>query len=379
MNFKKKISICALVIVLLLGLGITTIPQIQEQGTANLVLDNDFSLSETTYTNKSMRFQVADPYEGNSYFTYESGGTVQAPSDNMYAMDTDVSGYAEFFGFDEFVDHSVVSSSVWFKTTLLAGTYHFVPLGYFYQKTVLETNTHWALAVYWDSTGCDLYYNTANGATPSSVSLFATAPGIGNPYNITLQNFGDQTFVQVYDTVAHSNLYSGYITTPTYDATSLYAGFGQYSSGNGHIYGWRDDFFIFDTIVDTPTNGSGLSTINAYIDEVFTHTFYDIVTGYNSTLVIDSAVTNITLVVQCWLNGTAFDIDTISQGVNQLRHNVTVTNLNNTVMFTQSNFTYSWGIEYGDGLFLFEYWVQLDFTVAMSEIYKTIISMEVYY
>ena len=217
MNFKKKISICALVIVLLLGLGITTIPQIQE--TANLVLDNDFSLSETTYTNKSMRFQVADPYEGYSYFTYESGGTTSAPSDNMYAMDTDVSGYAEFFGFDEFVDHSVVSSSVWFKTTLLAGTYHFVPLGYFYQKTALETNTHWALAVYWDSTGCDLYYNTANGATPSSVSLFATAPSIGNPYNITLQNFGDQTFVQVYDTVAHSNLYSGYITTPTYDAT----------------------------------------------------------------------------------------------------------------------------------------------------------------
>ena len=40
MNFKKKISICALVIVLLLGLGVSTIPQIQEQETANLVLNN---------------------------------------------------------------------------------------------------------------------------------------------------------------------------------------------------------------------------------------------------------------------------------------------------------------------------------------------------
>ena len=304
---------------------------------------------------------------------------MSAPSDNMYAMDTDVSGYAEFFGFDEFVNYSIVSSSVWFKTTLLAGTYHFVPLGYFYQKTALETNTHWALAVYWDSTGCDLYYNTANGATPSSVSLFATAPSIGNPYNITLQNFGDQTFVQVYDTVAHSNLYSGYITTPTYDATSLYAGFGQYCSGNGHIYGWHDDLAIFDTIVDTATNGTGFSTIDAYIDEEFTHTFYDVSSGYNSTLEIDPSVTNITLVIQCWLNGTVFDIATVSQGANQLRHNVTVTNLNGTIVFTQSNFTYSWGIEYEDGLFLYQYWVQLDFTVAMSEIYMTIISMEVYY
>ena len=379
MNFKKKISICALVIVLLLGLGITTIPQIQE--TANLVLDNDFSLSETTYTNKTFHFQDTDPYE-YSYWQHDVGTPTNTQNSNEYAMGTNDNGEYAYFGFDEFVEHSIVSAQVIFETTAMVGTYHFQPLGYFYQKTALESDTHWALVIDWDSTGIDLVWNTGNGETPTVVNLVATAPEIGVDYNCTLSNLGDQTFVEIQDTSNAPDfpiIYSGTITTDHYDATSLYAGFGQYSTGAGNIYGWHDDFFILDTIFDTPTNGSGFSTIDAYIDEVFTHTFYDIVTGYNSTLVIDSSVTNITLVIQCWVNGTAFDIDTISQGVNQLRHNVTVTNLNGTTMFAQSNFTYVWGIEYGDGLFLFEYWVQLDFTVAMSEIYKTIISMEVYY
>lgn len=378
MNFKKKISICALVIVLLLSLGVSTIPQIQE--TAILVLDNDFSLSETTYTNKTFHFQDSDPYT-YAYWQYDVGTTTNTQNSNRYAMDTDTNGDYAYFGFDEFVNHSIVSAQVIFETTALTGTYHFQPLGYFYQKTDLESNTRWALVIDWDSTGIDLVYNTGNGNTPTVVNLNDTAPSLGVDYSCTLSNFGSQTFVSIQDTTGfgYPIIYSGYTTTETYDATSLYAGFGQYSSGDGDIYGWHDDLLIFDTIVDTPTNGSGFSTIDAYIDEAFTHTFYDIVTGYNSTLVIDSSVTNITLVVECWLNGTAFDIATVSQGVNQLRHNVTVTNLNNTIMFAQSNLTYVWGIEYGDGLFLFQYWVQLDFTVVMSEIYKTIISMEVFY
>ena len=377
---KNRIKLVALGIVLILITGIIFTTQEFTQDTkTRIVLNNDFSLSETTYTNKTMHFQVADPYEGYSYFTYESGGTVQGPSDNEYYMSTAVSGYAEFFGFDEFTDHSIVSSSVEWRTTLMAGTYHFVPLGYFYQKTALETNTHWALAIYWDSTGADLYYNTGNGDTPTVYPLFATAPSLSNPYEFTLQNFGDSTFVEIYDIPGDTVLYNGTIQTPTFDASALYAGFGQYSSGNGNIYGVWDDLAIIDTIVDIPDYGYGFSTIDAYIDESFAHTFYDIVGGYNSTLEIDSTVINITLVIQCWLNGTLFDASTVAEGVNIIRHNVTVTNQNNTIMFSQSNFTYSWGIEYDEDLFLYEYWIELDFVLTMGEIYTATITYEVFY
>ena len=374
---RSKILALAVIILIPSLFLVAQIPQ-TEIGNPKLVLNN-FLTSETTYTNKTMHFQVADPYEGYSYFTYESGGTVQGPSDNKYYMSTAVSGYAEFFGFDEFVDHSIVSASVEWRTTLMVGTYHFVPLGYFYQKTALATNTHWALAIYWDSTGADLFYNTGNGDTPSSVSLFATAPTLGNPYQFTLQNFGDSTFVEVFDVPGNTTLYNGTIKTPTFDATVLYAGFGQYSSGNGNIYGVWDDLAIFDTIVNTPNNGYGFSTIDAYIDESFAHTFYDIVTGYNSSLEIDSSVTNITLVIQCWLNGTLFGAETVAEGKNILRHNITVTNTNHTIVFSQSNLTYSWGIEYGDDLFLYEYWIELDFTLTMGEIYKIVLEMALFY
>lgn len=377
---KAKDTTYALLVFAVLVTLLIAIPTIKvDQGTSKLVLNNGFSIAETTYTNKTIDFNTGDPYSGYSYFTYESGGTIQAPSDNMYAMDTDVSGYAEFFGFDEFVEHSLVSASCWFKTTLLAGTYHFVPLGYFYQKTALETNTHWALALYWDSTGCDLYYNTDNGDTPSSVSLFLTAPAIGNPYNLTLQNFGTRTFVQVYDTVAATNLYSGNVTTSTYDATSLYAGFGQYSSGNGHIYGWFDDLCIIDSSVDSPTGGYGFSKIDAYVDEDFTHTFYDFEGSYVPILEIEPTVSNVTLLIQCWLNGTTFNASTLSEASSILRHNVNVTNINGTIVFSQSNFTYSWGIEYATDLFLFEYWVELDYSLEMNEVYSILLQMEIYY
>jgi len=48
-------------------------------------------------------------------------------------------------------------------------------------------------------------------------------------------------------------------------------------------------------------------------------------------------------------------------------------------MFSQSNFTYSWGIEYDEDLFLYEYWIELDFVLTMSEIYTTTITYEVFY
>ena len=378
MNTKKKLAIWALVMVLVLGLGFASIPP----ANARLVLNQEFAPSAVTYTNKTIHFQEGDPYNGFSYWTYEKDGSVQGPSDNKYYMNTDTNGYAEYFGFDEFVNHSIVSAEVIWKTTLLVGTYHFQPLGYFYQKTALESNTHWALAIDWDSTGIDLVYNTGNGNTPTVVNLDATAPSVGVNYNCTLSNLGDQTFVEIQD-ISNSPtfpiIYSGYTTTESYDATSLYAGFGQYSSGNGNMYGVWDDFRILDSTYTYSAGGTGFSKIDAYVDEVFSQTLYDMDGEDDSILEIDDTITNITLLVDCWLNSTTYGISTLLEGKNIIRLNVTVTSVNSTVVFSQANLTYLASADYGDNVFLYQYWVYLDFTIMYGEIYTTIITYEIFF
>lgn len=378
--YKRRIVQLTFIIAVLLIAMIVVIPQ--QTKNALLVLDNKFIPATTTYSNKTMHFQVADPYDGYSHWTYEFGGTVQGPSDNLYVMDTDVSGYAEYFGFDEFVNNSLVMAEVIFSTSLLAGTYHFQPLAYFYQKTALESNTHWALAIDWDVSGIDLYYNTANGSTPTSVNLVSGAPSLGTNYRCTISNLGSQTFVEIQDISTYPTypiIYSGYTTTTgVYDASVLYAGFGQYSSGNGHIYGAWDDFTISDVILSVPTDGTGFDTIGAYIDEVYTHTFYDIDEGTNSSLEIDVSTTNITLLVQCWLNGTAYDASSLTEGKNLVRHDVTVRSSNGTIVFSQTNFTYLNGFDYGDNLFWLQYAVELDFTVNYGTVYTVTVTYEVY-
>jgi len=380
-GFSKHRIVAVTVIVLILFVFITR----PAKAKARLVLtdpNKGFSPSAVTYTNKTMHFQDGDPYEGYSYWTYDVGTTTNAPSSNKYAMDTDASGEYAYFGFDEFVDHSIVSAEVIFQTTLLSGTYHFQPLAYFYQKTNLESNTRWALAIDWDSTGIDLYYNTGNGDTPTSVNLVGTAPSIGVNYKCILSNLGSQIYVYIQDISTYPTypiIYEGYTTTSgPYDATSLYAGFGQYSTGSGSIYGWRDNFTIFDTVYTYPDDGTGFYTIGAYIDEVFTHTFYDVDEGTNSTLYIDTSVTNITLLVDCWLNGTTYGVSTVAEGSDIIRHNVNVSMPSNSSVFTQANFTYLFGVDYGDGLFLYRHSVQLDFTVIPSIIYTVVVDYEIF-
>jgi len=378
MRFRKKLAIWSLVMVLLLGLGFASIPQ---PANARLVLNNEFSPSAVTYTNKTIHFQEGDPYNGFSYWTYEKDGSVQGPSDNKYYMNTDTNGYAEYFGFDEFVDHSIVSAEVIWRTTLLVGTYHFQPLGYFYQKTALESTTHWALAIDWDSTGIDLVYNSENGETPTVVNLVGTAPSVGINYNCTLSNLGDQTFVEIQDISTYPTypiIYSGYTTTERYDATSLYAGFGQYSSGDGNMYGVSDDFCIIDSNYTYCTDGTGFSRIDAYIDEVFGQTMYDYDGDGNSILEIDDSVTNITLLVDCWLNATALGISTLLEGKNIIRHNITVTSINGTSVFSQLNLTYISCADYGANVFLYQYSVYLDFTIVYGEIYTVILIYEIF-
>lgn len=350
-------------------------------------MHTEYTISETTYTNKTMHFQETDPYEGYSYWTFTNGtGGDQGAGvgwDDRYGIDTEYNGDIRYFGFAEFTEHSLIHAEIIFKTTLLSGTYHFQPLGYFYQNTSLTSNIRWALMLYWDASGIDLYYNSANGQTPSSQHLSDTAPSTGINYQIILSNFGTQTYVYIQDistSPTYPILYEGNLTTNTYDATSLYAGFGQYcSTPDGHIYGWYDNFSIIDTSIDLPDSGYGFDNIDVYLDEEYTHTFYSIVDGLNSTLEIDVTVSNITLVVQTWVNGTLFDIDSLLDGKNKLRHNITITNTNMTTVFSQSNFTYIWGIEYTTDIYLFQHWLELDYPLVMGEIYTIEILMEVWF
>ena len=379
MNNRKKM--CVLVVLLVSTMFIISI-QPTKASLALIGPNKEFSPSAVTYTNKTIGFPIADPYQGYSVWTYNVGTTTNGPTDNFYVMDTDQSGEYAYFGFDEFVNHSVVSAQIEYRAPLLAGTYHYQPLGYFYQKTDLESKTRWALVLHWDATvGLVLYHNTGNGDTPSSISLNATAiPESGTYYHTKLSNLGDQTFVEViraYDSVV---VYSGYKTTSSgYDATSLYAGFGQYCTGAGNVYGRWDDFVIIDSEFTYSEDGTGFSKIDAYLDEVFTQTLYDIDGEADSVLEIDGTVTNITLLVDCWLNSTTYGVSTIAEGKNIIRQNITVTSANNTVVFSQANLTYISGADYGDNVFLYQYSVQVDFTLIVGEIYTVTVTYEVFY
>ena len=377
MKHRKKTISLLLVLVVSLMLVVLIHP-----AKAQVVLNKAFVPSAATYTNKTMHFQVADPYDGYDYWTYAIGDGLQGASDNRYVIQTETTGDARYFGFDEFVNHSVVSAEVILDTSALDGTYHIQPLAYFYQKTNLESNTRWALAIDWDSSGIDLYYNTGNGNTPTSVNLVGTAISLGTDYNITLSNLGVQTFVEIQDISSYPTypiIYSGYTTTGVYDATSLYAGFGQYSTGSGDINGWWDDFTIIDSTFTYPENGTGFNKIDAYLDEVFTQTLYDMDGGVESSVDVAESVTNITLLVSCWLNSTTYGISTLAEGKNIIRLNVTVTATNHTLVFSQNNLTYISSTDYGDNVFLYQYSVQLDFTIISGNIYTVVLTYEIYY
>jgi len=364
-------------IVILLCVVITITPQT----TARIVLidtNKGFNPSAVTYTNKTFHFQDSDPYT-YSYWQYEIGTVTNTQNTNEYRIDTDVNGEYAYFGFDEFVNKSVVSAQVQFETTLMAGTGHFQPLGYFYQKTNLESTTRWALVLNWDSSGLDLYYNTGNGDTPASHHLNDTAPYIGDDFIFKLSNLGDQTYVYVEDITGDRDIiYNGYVTTEVYDATSLYAGFGQWCSASGNFYGNWDDFVIIDSHFEYPDDGSDFNRIDAYVNEAFAQTLYDQDEGYNTILTIDEAVTNLTFSVECWLNSTTYGISTIQEGKNIIRHTISVISTNKTVVFSQTNLTYVEGIDYGDDVFLYRFSIELDFTITAGNIYTVTLSYEVF-
>ena len=81
-----------------------------------------------------------------------------------------------------------------------------------------------------------------------------------------------------------------------------------------------------------------------------------------------------------WFNSTLAEVGSTNEGKLSQRHNVSVTQFNGSVVFSQQNFTY---VSADDGidppLWLYGYDVILDFTLALDEYYTVTINYEVYY
>jgi len=348
-----------------------------------LVLQNEeFAPAVATYTNKTMPFEIGDIYGDYAYWTCSGGGLQGFDAINAYITDCDA-GEFEFFGFDEFVNHNVIHiETLWEGIVAPTSTFDLVPLGYFYQKTDLDSATHWALAIVWDENGViSLLYNSGNGNTPSNTTLTTEVFDSGDEYFISLDHLGQETSIYIYQTTYPEGLiYSGSVNTgEEYDASVLYAGFGNIAYYYVNVWSRSYYLMISDVTFTYPSGGIGFNRIDAYVDEVFTQTMFDMDGGANPVLAINATVTNITLLVSTWLNATTYGISTLAEGKNIIRHNVTVIGTNGTVVFSQSNLTYISGADYGENVFLYEYSVELIFTPVSGQVYTVTITYEIFY
>ena len=210
------------------------------------------------YTNKTMHFETGDPYDGYDIWTWEAVGGVQGPSDGKYYIDTDTNTYKQHFGYDEFSTQNDIMAQVLFRPTQLTGAYRFNPIIYSYENTSLVSSDYWALAIYWYPNNLYLYHNTGIGEGVTPVLLASVSPVVNHEYNILLANSGNNTWVRIYDHETSSVVYNGTTTTFNYDATVLYAGFGQQNAGDGNVYGSWDNFTIVDSSLYVPEIDEGV-------------------------------------------------------------------------------------------------------------------------
>jgi len=140
--------------------------------------------------------------------------------------------------------------------------------------------------------------------------------------------------------------------------------------------------FIIADYTYPSNNGNGIAYIHAYLDGAFNASMYKNPDSYpgeevTNPLEVESGV-NITLAVFCWLNGTHTNISSLVEGKTVIRHSVTVTITNGSTIFSQQNFTYIVG---GDGdapMYFYRYDVILDFLPVAGEIYRVIVTYEIY-
>lgn len=134
---------------------------------------------------------------------------------------------------------------------------------------------------------------------------------------------------------------------------------------------------------DETTDGHYIAYIQGYYDGALNATMYYNPTSYPNDTAISTLETfvgtNVTIAVFCWLNGTSAGIASLSEGLNVIRHNMTVINTNGTTVFSKQNFTYNTGLDSYAPMYFYRHDVYLNFTFVLGEIYQVIITYEVYY
>jgi len=103
--------------------------------------------------------------------------------------------------------------------------------------------------------------------------------------------------------------------------------------------------------------------------------------GYEDNYAIEwNTSIAIKISVWTWFNSTLTGAIDENEGKNYQRHNVTVTNTNGTVVFSQNNFTYAYSDDSIDPpMWFYEYEIVLNFLPEMGEIYTATITYEVFY
>ena len=141
--------------------------------------------------------------------------------------------------------------------------------------------------------------------------------------------------------------------------------------------------FVLSYDYDPTNEGNYIAYITAYVDSVVNGTVYFNPVSYPSDTAEQpkeiQAGVNLTLAVFCWVNGTRTGISSVNEGLNIMRHNVTVTCINGTVVFSQNNFTFIVGSDGGAPMYFYRHDVILDFVPIASEIYIVTITYEVFY
>lgn len=119
------------------------------------------------------------------------------------------------------------------------------------------------------------------------------------------------------------------------------------------------------------------------IDGILVYTDGNLVASlsYNDPLQATiNASSTVVLKVWAYLNLTQVGASTFEEGKNYIRHSVTVSLLNGTILFSQQNFTYGDGIDNTpDPINHYRYDVTLDFTAEPSTTYLAVVTYEVYY
>lgn len=87
----------------------------------------------------------------------------------------------------------------------------------------------------------------------------------------------------------------------------------------------------------------------------------------------------IRLDVWTWFNSSLMGAETTNEGKLYQRHNVTVTSIDDTIVFSQQNFTYQYGDPIDPPMFIYMYRVVLDFLPVAGERYTVTVGYEIFW